>query len=237
MPSHASRVLITGASRGLGLEFARQWLAEGHQVIALARNPDASPGLRQLQAEHDQNLQVFACDVADDEAVGRTAVAVRSQSAALDLVVNNAGRFQERRGTVDNMDFDNALRTFNVNALGPLRVSRAFIPLLRRGFEPKLVHITSLMGSIADNRSGGAYAYRMSKAALNMASRNLAIELQEYGIPSVVLHPGWVQTEMGGPSATLSVEESVRGLRQVIAGLKPEDSGRFLNWKGEECPW
>lgn len=136
-----------------------------------------------------------------------------------------------------NLNLEIVKETFDVNVLGPIRVTRYFLPLLEKGKEKKIIHITSLMGSIDDNKSGGDYAYRISKAALNMMNRSLAHELREQGICSVVMHPGWVKTEMGGTEAPTSVDESVRGIMTVISKLKFKDSGSFLNYQGSHLPW
>lgn len=230
------RILVTGASRGLGLEFAAQYLAAGHDVAALARNPAGSNGLQALAAEAEDRLVVHACDVADGASIEAAAQAVAARWDALDLLVNNAGVSGDK-GKLTELDFDDMAAVFATNAIGPLRVTRALLPLLRKGSAAKVAHITSRMGSIADNGSGGWWAYRMSKAALNMACRNATFELDGEGVSSYVLHPGWVQTDMGGGSAPLSIAESVRSMIGTIAGLTPADSGRFVNYDGEALPW
>lgn len=231
------RVVVTGASRGLGLEFARQWLAGGHHVFALARDPRGSKGLARLERDYPDSLVAVACDVSDDDSVREAARAVGERTNALDIVLNNAG-VGGWRGGVEDLDLDEVRRAFEVNALGPLRVTRAFLPLLRRGRPPRrLIHITSLMGSIADNQSGGSYPYRISKGALNMISVNLAHELREDGIVSVVLHPGWAQTDMGGRGATIPVEDAVGALIDTIDDLTLENSGGFYDRLGEPLPW
>ena len=239
MPGAAKgeRILVTGASRGLGLEFARQWLEAGHRVFALAREPKDSPGLRELAKLHPESLALVACDVGDDASVEKARRDVEKQCDALDVVVNNAGVYGRRDSGLESLDWEEVHRVFDVNTLGPLRVSRALLPLLRRGKRPRLVHITSLMGSLDDNRSGGAWAYRISKAGLNMASRNLAHEVGPNGIPSVVLHPGWVRTDMGGPRAPLPVEEAVASLVRTIDALTAEHNGAFLDRHGQPAPW
>ncbi len=233
----APTVLTTGASRGLGLEFCRQWLARGARVLALARDPKGSAGLQALAREHGARLVPVPCDVADDTSVDAAAAAVAAATDHLDVAVQNAGTYGRHGGTLAELDMDEVRRVLEVNALGPLRVARALLPLLERGRQPRLAAITSLMGSIGDNSSGGSWAYRMSKAALNMAWRNLAHELAPRGITCAVLHPGWVRTGMGGPGAPLTPEESVAGMLRVLDALGPEDSGAFLAWDGRRLPW
>jgi NAD(P)-dependent dehydrogenase (short-subunit alcohol dehydrogenase family) len=236
-PGPPRPILLTGASRGLGLEFARQWLAAGDRVFALARDPEASRGLRDLTTRHPGALVACRCDVADDASVAAARRQIEEQTDRLDLVLNNAGISGPRESELSTLDLAEVRRVLEVNTLGPLRVTRAFLPLLRRGKRPKLVHITSLMGSLADNRSGSALAYRMSKAALNMASRNLALELASDGILSVVLHPGWVKTDMGGSRAPLPVEEAVAALIRTIDLLTLKHNGGFFDREGHPAPW
>ncbi|MEI8256500.1 MAG: SDR family oxidoreductase, partial [Deltaproteobacteria bacterium] len=180
-------------------------------------------------------LIVRACDVASSESV--RAFARAFGDAPLDVLLNNAGVYGGGAQTTSDMDYDDALHTYSVNALGPLRVSLALRANLARGENPRIVHVTSGMGSIQDNRSGGFYAYRMSKAALNMASRTLAVDLAPERIASVVINPGWVQTDMGGPSAPTSAEDSVRGMLLQIDSVTLSRSGTFLHWSGGEFPW
>lgn len=232
-----SRILITGAKRGLGLEFARQWLARGDEVFVLARRPETSPDLAGLARLHPGALRAVDCDVADDASVERARRAVEEAWDRLDLAVNNAGIFGAEGGAVERLDLEEVRRVLEINTLGPLRIARAFVPLLRKGTGPRLVQITSLMGSIDDNRSGGSWGYRLSKAALNMATRNLAHALKEAGIITVVLHPGWVRTGMGGSQAPLSPEEAVTSLVRTIDHLTPRQSGGFFDRDGKPCPW
>jgi NAD(P)-dependent dehydrogenase (short-subunit alcohol dehydrogenase family) len=234
-PSH--RIVVTGASRGIGLEFVRQWLAAGHQVQALARDPAGAAELQSLAKDHPGALQCSACDVTSDASVQEARAEVEKRWDAVDLVVNNAGVSGNYRTPVESLDAKELHDVFEVNAVAPLRVTAAFLPLLRRGRAPKLVQLSTLMGSIGDNSSGGAYAYRMSKAALNMANRNLAHALGPQGIVCAALHPGWVQTDMGGKSAPLPVQESVAAMVRAIDGLKAEHNGAFLDRDLKPLPW
>ena len=224
------RTVVTGANRGIGLELARQLLARGDQVEAGAREPSSAESLLQLASTSDGRLRVHALDVAVDESV--RAFAREVGTLPLQLLINNAGTMGQRGAPLADLDTDSVVHTFSVNAVGPLRVTQALFPALRAG-KAKVVNISSTMGSIADNRSGGSMDYRLSKAALNMLSRNLAHELAPDGITVISLHPGWVQTDMGGASAPLAVNASVRALLKVIDRLRPEDSGGFFNQRGE----
>ncbi|MCZ6696168.1 MAG: SDR family oxidoreductase [Acidobacteria bacterium] len=231
------RVLITGASRGLGLEFTRQWLAQGAQVFALARKADAATELAGLGRDHREGLRIHDCDVASDGSVDEARRAVSGAWDRIDVLINNAGIYGERSDTIEEIDFDTIRRVFETNALGPMRVTRAFLPLLKKGRDPRIAHLSSLMGSIDDNGSGGSYAYRISKAALNMISKNLSHDLRSAGIISAVLHPGWVRTDMGGPQGRMSVEESVGGLIRTLDSLAMKQSGGFFDYAGKPAPW
>jgi len=230
-------MLITGGKRGLGLEFTRQWLARGDEVVVLARRPESSRDLADLARLHPGTLTTVDCNVSSDASVESARRHVERSWDRLDLLVNNAGIYGKEGGSFDGIDIEEVRDLLEVNALGPLRVCRAFVPLLRNGASPKIVHITSLMGSIDDNRSGGYWGYRMSKAALNMASRNLAHALKKDGILSVVMHPGWVRTVMGGPQAPLSPEEAVASMVRTIDDLTLRQSGGFFDRAGKPCPW
>lgn len=226
------RVVVTGANRGIGLEFVRQLRARGDEVIAGVREPG--------RAQETQSLasRVLPLDVTDAASVGAFARAIEG---SIDLVINNAGNnggpTQSLRQMAEDLALADVRRTFDINAVGALRVSVALLPHVRRGAGKKYVHITSGMGSIADNGSGGYYAYRMSKAALNMMSKSLAVDLRGEGIASVVINPGWVQTDMGGTRAPTPVDESVRQMLVQIDGVTLEQSGEFLNYKGNRYPW
>ena len=221
-------VLITGANRGLGLEFARQYAAAGWNVIGTARAPEGASELNAL------DVRVMQLDVADPESVA--ALARDLKGASIDLLINNAGIFP-RAGSLEETDFAAALQTYVVNTIGPMRVTRALLPNLRAGAQRKVVSITSGLGSIENNTNGSFYGYRESKAALNMFTRSLAAELRDAGFICVVISPGWVRTDMGGPNANLSPEESVTGMRAVIAGLSSEVTGTYWNYNGEPLPW
>ena len=228
-------VLITGANRGLGLEFARQYLADGWQVYATCRDPDSASELRRLAEAGGQKLRILALDVTDTASVKSAATELGAQ--AIDLLLNNAGVGGARDQTVGNIDYGAWANVIEVNTMGPMRVSEAFLDHVARSKRKLIVTLTSGMGSIGDNTSGGSIAYRSSKAAVNMVMRSLAIDLAPRGITCVVVNPGWVQTDMGGPNATLTPAESVSRLRRLIDTLGPAQSGKFFNHDGREYAW
>ncbi len=220
---------VTGAGRGLGLELVRQLAARGATVHAGIRDGSRT------ELEAISGVRIHRLDVSDDASVA--AVARELADTPLDLVINNAGVYGGAKQTIREVDFADAMRTYNTNALGALRVSLALLPNLRRGAGKKLAHITSGMGSIADNTSGAFYGYRMAKAALNMMSRSLSVDLRPDKIVSVVVNPGWVQTDMGGKNATTPVATSVAGILRVVEAANLERSGEFLDFKGGNYPW
>jgi NAD(P)-dependent dehydrogenase (short-subunit alcohol dehydrogenase family) len=204
------RVFVTGANRGIGLELVRQMLLRGDRVFATCRQPELATELNRLQENHNGILTVLPLDVANKEAIDHAVSTVRGFADGLDALFNNAGvgGGREPLGQIIENDL---VQTYRVNAVAPLMIAQALLPLLEKGDRPAIVNITSRMGSIDDNGSGGYYAYRASKAALNMLNKSLAIDLARNSIISVVIHPGWVQTDMGG--------------------------GKFLDWKGDVIPW
>jgi NAD(P)-dependent dehydrogenase (short-subunit alcohol dehydrogenase family) len=220
-------VLITGANRGLGLEFSRQYAAEGWHVLGTCRDPKKAPAVK-------GNVAFHKLDVADPKGPGRLAAALKSE--AVDLLINNAGIYGGKGG-VGGTDYDEWAQVLAVNTIAPHRVTSALMPHLLRGEGKQVVVISSGLGSIADNTSGESVAYRSSKAAVNQVVRTLAAELKPWNIVVIALSPGWVRTDMGGKKAPLAPKESISGMRRVIAGLKSSDSGRFLRYNGGEFPW
>ncbi len=226
-------VVVTGASRGIGLELVRQFLARGDRVFAAVRQPTLADRLMDLGNAHPRALTVLSCDVTSDPSVQEMA---RSVTEPVDALVNNAG-ITGKRATFAELDFDDLVKTFQTNALGALRVSRALLPQLRQGSGKKILNISTGMGSMADNGSGGSWGYRLSKAALNMATKNLGLELADDGIRCVAVNPGWVKTDMGGSAATLDVDDSASQLIGVLDGMTLEMSGGFFNHDGTPYPW
>ena len=218
------KVLITGANRGIGLEFARQYSADGWDVIATARQ--SSPELEAL------DVHVEPLELGDLDSVAAFGERI---DGPLDLLIANAGTYGPKE--VENAE---AARewgdTLAVNTISPYLLARSVLPMIEQA-RGKLIAISSKMGSIDDNSSGGYLAYRTSKTALNSAWRNLALDVRRSGVVAAVLHPGWVQTRMGGSSAPLEPEKSVSGMRRVIERLGPEDSGGFFSYDGSAIPW
>lgn len=221
-------VLITGANRGLGLEFARQFSEAGATVIATARRPEAADDLNAL------GVRVEQLDVTDSESVAALVESIGGEH--IDILINNAG-ISRRVGRVESMNFDDVEDILQVNAIGPMRVTTALLPSLRKGNRKTIVNISSELGSIERNRSGGFHGYRESKAALNMFTRSLAGELRGDGFMCIAMSPGWVRTDMGGAQAPLSPAQSIGGMIKVIDGLTPEDSGTFYDYRGEIVDW
>ena len=231
------RSLVTGANRGLGLEFVRQLLARGDRVVATCRHPGKATALNALAGEHPGRLHVLPLDVADPRAIAelvRELALLDDDGARIDLLVNGAGVLHsgERFGSVSAVNLDDSFRT---NAMGPFLLTQALAPRLADG--ARVANITSQLGSIANTTRFGTPSYDISKAAQNMATALLAAALRERGIVVVALHPGWVQTDMGGAGATVTPQDSVAGLLRVIDRLKAADSGRFLDWRGQSLPW
>ncbi len=228
-------ILITGANRGLGLEFASQYAAEGARVFAACRSPAAADALRNVQRQAAGNLGILEMDVTDLESI--RGAAAQLNEASIDVLINGAGIAGTQGQTTGNIDYKNWANVFDVNTLGPMRVLESFIEHIARSEKKLVITITSAMGSLADNKSGGSIAYRSSKAAVNMAMRSAAIDLAPRGISCVLLHPGWVRTDMGGPKAPLLPQESVKGMRRLIDTFGPKNSGRFYSYDGREYPW
>ncbi len=228
-------VFITGTTRGIGLELTKLFLARNCQVIATGRDTKKSKGLSSLKADFSQTLALLDLDVTDDAKIAKLDGELKSYPA-IDLLINNAGVFTDDDGQIlEKIDPASALKTITINTMGPLKITQALLPKLQKSKSPTVVNITSQMGSIDDNKMGRYYGYRMSKAALNMMTKTLAVDYPN--ITSIVMHPGWVKTDMGGPQAPTLPTDSARGIVEVIENLKSNDSGKFYNFKGETLPW
>ena len=221
-------IMITGASRGLGLEFARQFYSEECRVIATCRSPkDAN----ELNAIGD--IDVHSLDVTDDKSVANLADKLRGEN--IDILINNAGVIGQREG-FGRLDYDIWAETMDTNVFGPMRVAEAFRDNVMNSEKKQMIFITSRMGSITE-AVPNAYVYRSSKAALNMAVKCLSAELEEQGLIAVLFHPGHVQTDMGGQAAPVTPQKSIEGMKNQIVALTRDDNGRFLSYDGHQIPW
>jgi NAD(P)-dependent dehydrogenase (short-subunit alcohol dehydrogenase family) len=228
-------VLITGAKGGLGQEFIRQYLAQGCKVIAVARGISKNPELIQLLKENPQHLFLEECQLEDTANIEALAQRL-SAHKQIDILINNAGLFGEEQ-KLGNIDYDEWLEVLRVNTIAPLKLTESLLPLMHGSTTKKIINITSKMGSIDDNQSGGYYIYRTSKAALNMLTKSLAEDLKNKGFTVLCLHPGWVQTNMGGQSAPTKATESVTGMLKVIEESSVKNTGQFIDYLGRSILW
>lgn len=235
-------VMVTGASRGIGLELARQALAAGHRVIATTRGPSGE--LDALGAKHPGRLIRLTLDVGSVESIVAARNALGDAVSRIDILVNNAGMYSHTSESwnpeatlFDMLTQEELVEAFRVNAAGPMIVIQHFLNLIRASPRGRILNLSSLVGSVTSKSGPGDYAYAASKAALNIMTRSLAAELAPEGIIVIAITPGWVRTRMGGSRAALSPEESVRGLLETAARLTPADSGRFIDYLGREQPW
>lgn len=233
-------VLITGSSRGLGLEFTKQYLEKGNNVIASCRKPEKASNLQDLKERFPENLTILQLDVTKEEDRNRVFEQVKTDFESLDVLINNAGIISGEEGKIFNLgevykeDFS---KVFLVNSISPLLMSEKFLPLLENGNHAKIANITSLNGCITKRTVGGKYSYCTSKAALNMITKILSNDLREKGIVALAIHPGWIKTDMGGPNAPQEIEEPISMIINLIEGSDISQSGKFLDWKGNELPW
>lgn len=230
------RVCITGVSRGIGLGFAKYYLSQGWDVYGSIRNPD-NDELKKLAKKYKEKLTVFSMDVSDYNSVRRGAAEIRELTDHIDLLINNAGiNAGPNAPTIREIDHDKMKAAFDVNVMGPLYAVQEFLPLLQAGDEPKVVMISSSAGSIGDTTGGRMVPYCVSKSALNMLTKLLYFRLSELKVPIIALHPGWVETDMGGENARLTVEQSVKGMASVIDSFGL-GSPLYQNYAGEPLPW
>jgi NAD(P)-dependent dehydrogenase (short-subunit alcohol dehydrogenase family) len=233
MKNSTYQVLVTGANRGIGLEFVRQYADNGYRVIACCRDPRKAVSLNALAAASNARISVHALDVSDFGQIERLALALKDES--IDILINNAGFYpQSSFGSIDYSDWDKA---FHINAMAPMKMVQSFIKHIASSRLRKVVTLSSKMGSIADNGSGGSYIYRTSKVAVNMVMKSLSIDLKPLRIAATTLHPGWVKTNMGGSNALITMGVSVAGMRAVIDQLTTDNAGKFIAYDGQEIPW
>jgi NAD(P)-dependent dehydrogenase (short-subunit alcohol dehydrogenase family) len=234
-------VLVTGASRGLGLEFTRQYLQDDWQVLAACRRP--TPELEALTEAYGGRLEVLPLDLADDASIA--ALGERLAGRAIDVLLNNAGTMGRANfagsGLEDSAfgrsDPEDWLHVFRINVIAPMKIAETLVENVAAGGQKKIVTLTSMLGSMGLNTVGGLYAYRASKAAVNAMMKSMAIDLGKRGILAAPIHPGWVRTAMGGPNAQIDAVTSVSGVREVIAQLDAERAGRLWAYDGSELPW
>ena len=227
-------LLITGANRGIGLEFVRQYAADGARVFACARAPAEAKDLTAVAAKSGGKVTVHPLDVSNGASIAH--LVEELGGTPIDILINNAGVYGGDHQTAHDLDYETWARTFAVNSIGPVRVLLALLPNLKKGKEKKAVAITSGMGSTS-RHDGSALIYRSSKAALNNAMHGLSLSLKAEGIAILLLHPGWVKTDMGGRNASLAPDVSVAAQRKVISALTLADSGRYRSFDGQEIAW
>lgn len=229
-------LLVTGANRGLGLELVRQYAADGWEVLACCRSPANAHELNALAAYSNGKVSVHLLDVTNDSQ--RQALAAQLAGKPIDILLNNAG-LSGNWGTQGFGHCQTAAwqEVLHANVIAPLLMMQDFAANVALSERKIIANMSSKMGSIADNSSGGAYIYRSSKAALNMVNKSAAHDLARKGISVVVLHPGWVRTDMGGPNGELAVEEAVTALKRNLANVTFADSGRFIDIDGSSIPW
>ncbi|MDO9206171.1 SDR family oxidoreductase [Methylotenera sp.] len=226
------QVLITGANRGIGLEFTKQYAQDGWNVIACCRDPQSAAALQALANAH-ANIRIFSLDLADFAKIDALALQLKNES--IDVLINNAGVYPD--SSLGDADENEWLDAFKINSIAPLKMASAFTSHMAKGQLKKIATLSSKMGSVDDNTSGGSYIYRSTKTAVNMVMKSLSIDLKPYGIAVVTLHPGWVQTDMGGSNALINTQTSVSGLRTVIEKLNLSNTGKFIAYDGKEIAW
>ena len=226
------QVLITGANRGIGLEFCKQYAANDWNVIACCRNPATADELNKLANTH-QNIQIERLDVSDFGQID--ALALQLKDEKIDVLINNAGVYA--RGKFGDIDYDAWAESFKINSMALLKMAEAFVGHISKSQLKKMAVLTSKMGSIEDNTSGESYVYRSSKTAVNMVMKCLSIDLKPLKISVVTLHPGWVQTDMGGVNGLINAQTSVAGLIKVIDDLSVEKTGQFVDYAGKIINW
>lgn len=225
-------VLITGANRGIGLEMARQYAAAGDKVIACVRDPAAATELNKIAESGDVTLERM--ELGDFDSI--TAMRKRIGDLPIDIVINNAGWVGGGKQGIDDVDIAEWHRTLDINTIGPLILAREFKSNLAASGNGKLMNVSSQLAA-STWPMGGMIIYSTTKAGLSKITQILAIDWKDEPITVGVMHPGWVKTDMGGPNAELTPEESAEGIRNVIAGMTKEDSGKFYKWNGDIHPW
>ena len=229
-----TNVLVTGANRGIGLGFVKNYLGKNVNVVCTTRDLKSSKELLAIRERFPNNLEIFELDLLKESA-GYT-LANFLGDRPIDILINNAGVGSTNQH-LEAVSAKPWLEVLKVNLIAPLLVTQAIIDNVKKGSDKKIYFLSSQLGSIGDNTSGGMYIYRSSKTGLNQVVKSLSVDLKSQGITVVSLHPGWVKTDMGGPNAPVSIDESIKGMMQVIYATDIRDTGRFLNYDGKELPW
>lgn len=233
-PKNQSCVLVTGANRGLGLEFVHQYAQSGVEVIACCRQPEQARDLLSLASDFPGLISIRPMDVGNDTQI--RAVSAELSGQPIDVLINNAGVYGPK-GIAFDQPVDTWMDVLRINTVAPVKVAEAFMPQVLASNKRTIANITSKMGSIADNGSGGSVIYRSSKAALNAAMKSVALDHADQGLVVLQLHPGWVRTDMGGPNGLIDAPESVQGMRKVIADSDSSKSAGFFAYDGQAIPW
>ena len=228
-------ILITGANRGLGLGLVKNYLENNEKVFCTTRNISKSKELKLLKEKHTNSLEICELDLLDKDSPNILSNFLENEP--IDLFINNAGVIGKSAQHFKSVSLDSWLEVLKVNLIAPLLITQSIIKNIEKSSEKKIYILSSKVGSIEDNKSGGMYVYRSSKTALNQIVKSLSIDLKPLGISVISLHPGWVRTDMGGPNALISVEESVNGMVGVISNTNISNSGQFINYDGTELPW
>ena len=227
-------ILITGANRGLGLGFVKKYLENNVHVLCTSRDVSGSKELLSCKERYPNNLEIFELDLLKEDAASTLANFLKGRP--IDILINNAGVGSSNQH-FEAVSSKPWLEVLKVNLIAPLMITQSIIDNIKKSSVKKLYFLSSQLGSIGDNTSGGMYIYRSSKTGLNQVVKSLSVDLKSQGITVVSLHPGWVKTDMGGPNAPVSIDESIKGMMQVIYATDIRDTGRFLNYDGKELPW
>lgn len=227
-------IFITGANRSIGLEFARQYASEGFRVIATCRAPDQASELLAL-ADQYSNLIIEKLDIGNSENI--IEITHKYQNQAIDKLINNAGVLNREQASILDFDSSSIQKIFDINFYGTLELTSKLIPNILNSTDKHILTLTSKVSSMADNRGGKNFGYRCSKIALNMAMKNIALEFYEQGLRVMLLHPGWVQTPMGGPNALIDTQASVKGMREIVSQHIDNSLCDFYEFNGKIVPW
>ncbi len=228
-------VFITGSNRGIGLEFVKQYLNDGYQVISCCRNPETADELQSLKITYPKELDIYRLDVSNFKMIEELSKILKG--IPIDIIINNAAVYGSDHNSFLDIDYQDWSNTFTVNCMSAVKISECFIENISCSNEKKMVFLSSQMGSIDDNGSGGCYLYRSTKASLNAVVKSLSIDLRHRNISTLILHPGWVLTDMGGPNAQITTAVSVEGMKKVINNLSVKNSGSFLDFEGMPILW